>query len=88
MKFKYQFVFEHVGPIIIGVMIDKNIGKSRQILKLNETSYDVAKHLVSDHDEKELVDLFLDEYSVDRIQAEKVVSVVMSYLQSLGVLVE
>lgn len=88
MRFKYQYVFESVGPIIIGVIVGESDTKSKQILKLNETSYDVAKHLVAEHEETELIDLFLDEYEMDRGQAQQIVETVVKYLQKLGVLTE
>lgn len=80
MRLKYHFVFEHVGNIILGIVVGDDVYKYRRFLKFNECGYDVVKHLTNNHTPEDLVCLFLEEYDVDKTTAISTVDSVIKYL--------
>lgn len=86
MRLKYNFVFEQVGSIVLGVVIGPDEYKYKQFLRLNEVSYDIMKHLKYDCSEQELIDKFLAEYDVEVDVAKNNIDEVLDFLRKVDVI--
>lgn len=86
MKLKYEFVFQPVGKIYMGVAVNESADLFNGMLQLNEEGYDIVKLMVNDITRDEIVDRLLEQYSADREVVEKYVSQVIDYLSEQDVL--
>ena len=86
MRLKFDFVFEQVGSVVLGVVVGLDEYRYKHFLRLNELSYDIVKHLKYDCSEQELINKFLSEYDVEVDVAKITIDCVLKSLRESGVI--
>lgn len=86
MKLKYQFVFQPIGEIYMGVAVGESAKQFHGIMQLNEVGYHIVSLMTEEISREEIVDKLLEIYDTDRDSALKHVNDVIVYLEEQGVL--
>lgn len=86
MKLKYQFVFQPIGDIYMGVPVGDSAKQFHGMMQLNEVGYDIVSLMTEDISREEIVEKILEMYDVDREIADLYVNDVISYLEEQEVL--
>lgn len=86
MKLKQDFVLREIGGDSLLIPVSSLDSTFNGIISLNETSISIWKLLESGKEKSEIVDALLEEYDVEREQAEHDVDNFCAQLEQLGIL--
>lgn len=86
MKLKYEFAFQPVGDIVLGVTVGDDEKKFNGMLQLDDVSYDIVSHMIKDTTREQIIDEMLEIYNADRDTIAESVDSVIAYLNDNGVL--
>jgi hypothetical protein len=86
MKLKYQFVFQPIGDIYMGVPVGDSAKQFHGMMQLNEVGYDIVSLMTEEICREDIVEKILEMYDVDRETAELYVNDVICYLEEQEVL--
>ena len=86
MKLKYQFVFQPIGEIYMGVAVGESAKQFHGIMQLSEVGYHIVSLMTEEISREEIVDKLLEIYDTDRDSALTYVNDVIKYLEEQGVL--
>lgn len=87
MKLKYQFHFQPVGKIYMGVAVGESARNFHGMLQLNEMGYDIVSLMVKEISRDEIVERLLQVYEPNREKIEEYVDNVVKYLKAQEVLI-
>lgn len=87
MKLKYQFVFQQLGEIYMGVAVGGDAKLLNGMLQLNEVGYDIVSLMTNDISKDEIIENILENYDTDRDTATQYVDEVIDYLTKEDVLI-
>lgn len=86
MKLKYQIYFKELAGKWTGVAMGSDARKYNNVIILNESGYDIAKHLQEEISREELIDRVAQEYEDSREVIAAQVDTVIAKLQDEGIL--
>ena len=86
MKLKYQFVFQPIGEIYMGVAVGESAKQFHGMMQLNEVGYHIVSLMTEEISREEIVDKLLEIYDTDRESSLGYVDEVVEYLKEQGVL--
>lgn len=88
MKLKYEFCYQAIGDIYMGVAVGDEAADFSGTLQLDEVAYDIVSHIKDNISRDELVDEMLEIYDADRKQVGEYVDKVLDYLRTEEILVD
>ena len=86
MKFKQEFVLREVAGENIVIPLSGLGERFNGLITLNETGAFIWKQIEAEKDKDAIVDALLEEYEVEREQAQKNVDELCAQLEQLGII--
>lgn len=88
MRLKYPLYFKKVSSIYAGLAIGENASKFNSVLRLNESGYDIVKHLNEEISREQLIEKVKEEYESSEEEIAASIDKVLEMLRAEGILIE